>query len=670
MSEEGRMDHDLKRAKRAALWVGLIVPLVLTAIAAALLIAWLPRMPDPAATHWSGGGRPDGFGAPGTNAGISLGIGLGLIAVFQAVPLLERLKMGAPVWTAVHRLFPAFCLATVALIQLVAVITARVQLDLDDAREAPGVGGWMIASGGTALVAGVIGYLAQPRVRIGARETADSTPLPLRETERAVWVGEIRPSAVFLWALIPAILLVSATAVWLFLIGTAVWIPTGVLAVLMIVLAVTTCWFRVRIDASGVEARSLVGWPVFRVPADAVERVTVREIRPFGEFGGWGTRWMPGTGLGIVMGGGDGIVVTRRDGRIFALSIDDAETAAALLTAAADARPREAGSARTRTTVSHSDRPDRLDRVPWGAVVLFVVLSFGLSWLVALPLWLTGPGSASFQMLFGIVAAAAMFTPALATLVVVFATRTPRSDRLRFLGVWPLRPAKRVVWFTVTALFAPLVIGIATTLIAAEFGWVRLDLVGFSGFAEANAAALPEGVDPGILPPPGALIAIQLALFPIAALIPNSILGFGEEIGWRGWLLPALRPLGVWPALILSGAIWGLWHAPLTLLGHNYGLMDWRGVALMTVNCVVWGVLFGWLRLRSGSVWPAVVGHGAMNGTGGMILWFIAAGVEVNAALVTVAGVSGWIVFGVIIAVLAATGQFRREPELAPDRGA
>lgn len=318
------------------------------------------------------------------------------------------------------------------------------------------------------------------------------------------------------------------------------------------------------------------------------------------------------------------------------------------------------------TVSPRADRPER--GVPWAAVALFVGLAFGLAWLVALPLWLMGPEDPAFPVLFGLLASAAMCTPALATLVVVFATRTPRRERLRFLGMWPLRPAKRVVWFTVAALFAPLLVVALTTALAWALGWVRLDLVHFSGFAEMNAAALPEGMDPGILPAPGVLIAIQLLTFPVLALVPNSVLGFGEELGWRGWLLPALRPLGVWPALILSGAIWGLWHMPLTLLGHNYGLTDWRGVALMTVNCVIWGIAFGWLRLRSGSVWPAAVGHGAFNGAGGMILWFVASGAEVEPALVTVAGVAGWIVFGALILILVLTGQFRREPELA--RGA
>ncbi|MBP1325757.1 membrane protease YdiL (CAAX protease family) [Leucobacter exalbidus] len=307
-------------------------------------------------------------------------------------------------------------------------------------------------------------------------------------------------------------------------------------------------------------------------------------------------------------------------------------------------------------------------RVRWGAVALFVVLAYGLAWLAALPLWLSDLSAPSTQILSAILAPVMMLTPAIATIIVVFVMRAPRTHRARFLGLWPLRPAKRVVWLTVAALFGSIAIGFASVAVAALLGWVELDLVNFSGFVALNEAALPAGMEASVLPPAGLLIAVQIALMPIAAILPNSLLAFGEELGWRGWLLPALRPLGTWPALLLSGAIWGVWHAPLTLLGHNYGLFDWRGVALMTVNCVLWGVLFGWLRLRSGSVWPAVIAHGALNTTGGLVMLFAAVGSEVRVELVTVAGAAGWIVVALIVLVLTLTGQLRIQPELAPAR--
>ncbi|QIK62820.1 CPBP family intramembrane metalloprotease [Leucobacter viscericola] len=308
------------------------------------------------------------------------------------------------------------------------------------------------------------------------------------------------------------------------------------------------------------------------------------------------------------------------------------------------------------------DRPDRLQRVPWGAVAVFVVVAFALAWLVATPLWMMGTDNPAFPLMLSLLASVMMFTPTVAALIATFVMRVPtKGTRLQFLGIWPLRPAKRVVWFTVAAIFVPVIVVGLSVAIAALFGWVTLDLVHFSAFAETLKGSLPEGSTP--LPPIGVLVAAQLIAIPFGAIF-NSVFAAGEEIGWRGWLLPALRPLRVWPALILSGVIWGLWHSPVILLGYNFGLTDWRGVALMTVGCVAWGVLLGWSRLRTGSVWPAVFAHGALNASGSLVILLSAAGAPIDPALASPLGVAGWIVIAIIVLVLLLTGQFRKEPAL------
>ncbi|QTV79895.1 CPBP family intramembrane glutamic endopeptidase [Microbacterium sp. NIBRBAC000506063] len=294
--------------------------------------------------------------------------------------------------------------------------------------------------------------------------------------------------------------------------------------------------------------------------------------------------------------------------------------------------------------------------VPWRAVIVFIVTACALAWLVVLPLWL-GDGLA--EPWAALILPAMMFTPLLATLLVVFALRTPPDGRLRFLGMWPLRPAKRVVWMSVLAIFGPPVIVATTMFAAAALGLVTLDLTFGALAAELEAAA------PGMpFPPVELVVALQLLLIPFGAIL-NSVLAFGEEIGWRGWLVPALRPLGTWPALLLSGAIWGLWHSPIILLGYNFGRTDVVGVLLMTGGCVAWGVLFGWLRLRTGSVWPAVFAHGALNAAAGMVLLFAAPGEAIDLALAGPLGLVSWGVIAVIVVVLALTGQLRRQPGLA-----
>src|SRR5699024_4612442 len=118
--------------------------------------------------------------------------------------------------------------------------------------------------------------------------------------------------------------------------------------------------------------------------------------------------------------------------------------------------------------------------------------------------------------------------------------------------------------------------------------------------------------------------------------------------------------LGVWPALLMSGLIWGLWHAPMTLLGHNFNQPNLWGLAVMLIGCILWGIFFGWLRLRSGSVWPAVIGHSALNASGGIVLLLTSADPTMDLVLVNPLGVSGWIVLATVILVLVISGHFKK----------
>ncbi|MBP5803796.1 CPBP family intramembrane metalloprotease [Microbacterium maritypicum] len=299
-------------------------------------------------------------------------------------------------------------------------------------------------------------------------------------------------------------------------------------------------------------------------------------------------------------------------------------------------------------------------RVPWTAVIVFVAVSFALAWLVALPLWLgDGLAEPSSVLLLPVV----MFTPAVAALVVTFVMRVPaRGQRARFLGLWPMRPAKRVIWLMVAGwLVPPLLVGLGI-LLSAALGFVQLDLT-FAAFAAELEKAVPAGTP---LPPVQVIVFAQLAMIPVGGLF-NSLFAFGEELGWRGWLLPALRPLGTWPALILSGVIWGAWHSPVILLGYNFGRTDLTGVLFMIGGCVAWGILLGWVRLRSASVWPAVIAHGSLNAAAGFVL--IVAATQPDMALAGPLGVATWVVLALLTVVLVLTGQFRAQPELADAPG-
>lgn len=298
-------------------------------------------------------------------------------------------------------------------------------------------------------------------------------------------------------------------------------------------------------------------------------------------------------------------------------------------------------------------------RIRPAVTIAFILLACALAWLVALPLWLDSGLANPFA---SILIPVMMFTPALAVLIIMLVMHpVPKGERLRFLGMWPLRPAKRVVWMMVLGLFAPIVLIAASIVVAALCGWVTLDLAEFSGFAQQLAASVPAGVP---VPPAIVVILSQLLVIPFAAATINAAFAFGEELGWRGFLVPALRRYGTWPALLISGVVWGLWHAPVILLGYNFARTDVTGVLLMTAGCLAWGVLLGWLRLRSASLWPAVFAHGAMNAAAAMVFWFYAAGTSIDMALAGPLGAARWIVCAIVVVVLLMTGQFRRQPEL------
>ncbi len=80
------------------------------------------------------------------------------------------------------------------------------------------------------------------------------------------------------------------------------------------------------------------------------------------------------------------------------------------------------------------------------------------------------------------------------------------------------------------------------------------------------------------------------------------------------------------PMLLINGVIWGLWHAPLTALGHNYGLsypgFPFTGIFAMCIFCTVLGIIFSYLTIRTKSCIPAVIAHGSLNGFAAVAMYF------------------------------------------------
>jgi membrane protease YdiL (CAAX protease family) len=239
------------------------------------------------------------------------------------------------------------------------------------------------------------------------------------------------------------------------------------------------------------------------------------------------------------------------------------------------------------------------------AVFWFVLLTFGFTWLLWGVLWL--PGAADNRAFASLVPAVGMWIPGITALLL---TRVYLRESLRTTTLDRLGPRRYYLW----AWFLPIVGTLASTALTVGVGLARFD----PDFTQTRSMMEASGKQPPV--PMPIIIAAMIALSLTLAPLFNVLFALGEEIGWRGFLLPRLLQAGVhqWAALILSGAIWGLWHAPLIIRGQNYPGHPYLGVVLMTVFCSLLGVIFGWLRLASSSVWAPALAHGSLNAVAGI----------------------------------------------------
>ena len=128
----------------------------------------------------------------------------------------------------------------------------------------------------------------------------------------------------------------------------------------------------------------------------------------------------------------------------------------------------------------------------------------------------------------------------------------------------------------------------------------------------------------------------------------NALFAFGEELGWRAYLLRALSHQSFWKGSFIIGAIWGLWHTPLILMGHNYPQHPIVGVGMMTIWCILLAPLFTYITMRAGSVIAAAVLHGMLNASAGLAIIY-ARGSDLLVGTTGLAGMLTLLLFWVLL---------------------
>jgi membrane protease YdiL (CAAX protease family) len=227
---------------------------------------------------------------------------------------------------------------------------------------------------------------------------------------------------------------------------------------------------------------------------------------------------------------------------------------------------------------------------PRNKVVAFVVLTFALS----APFYFLIISSGSVNHGSDLYVAGIMWCPGMAALL----TRLIFQRNLRGIGGgWGKTRYQAVAY----------AIPLGACLAVYGFAWA-------TGIGGVSFARLAGGGDLfEILKSVSAPIAI--AITATLSVLEMCLFTAGEELGWRGLLVPELtKSLGYTGAALITGILWALYHYPLLLFSDYHSAAPlWYVTPIFTVGIIAGSFIFSWFRLKSGSVWTAVIAHASHN---------------------------------------------------------
>jgi membrane protease YdiL (CAAX protease family) len=198
----------------------------------------------------------------------------------------------------------------------------------------------------------------------------------------------------------------------------------------------------------------------------------------------------------------------------------------------------------------------------------------------------------------GLVVRLVMWCPAAAA----FATCALLGIDARTLG-WSWRPLR----FEACGYLLPLLYAIPVYAVV----WIAVrGSFALGEFETRASASLSLSSSPHL-----ATFGLMIPMLATLGVIGSLANALGEEIGWRGFLLPRLTgQFGFTVGCIASGFIWAAWHYPgLLWSDYNAGTNPKYALACFTLMVVAMSFIMGWLRLKSGSLWPCAMLHASHN---------------------------------------------------------
>lgn len=276
------------------------------------------------------------------------------------------------------------------------------------------------------------------------------------------------------------------------------------------------------------------------------------------------------------------------------------------------------------------------------------------SWIFAAFMWF-GMGihnTTDNLKLYSLCAAIYMFFPLVCALVI----QIIKKEKLGSTGLLKFK----IKWSWLVAWLLPVVIVVATIIVnslfeGCELGFKMPVIPGMENISPEDQAKIMAMQNPKIM------IVSTLVSGLIAGITINALAAFGEEYGWRNYLVSLLKGKNFWVACLFIGVVWGFWHFPFILMGHNYFVHRTAGVFMMVAMCLVMTPIELYLVLKAKSVYPAAIFHGTINALTGATMLFISGGSDL---INGVAGLSGIITMAVVTLILFVYDRFVSEDKI------
>ena len=212
-------------------------------------------------------------------------------------------------------------------------------------------------------------------------------------------------------------------------------------------------------------------------------------------------------------------------------------------------------------------------------------------------------------------------------------------------------------WAWLVAWLLPVVMVFVCILINGSFPGIKLEYSAEQLISQYKVPEEQQELVRSQMAAMPAAVMVVASLFSglLAGITVNAVFAFGEEYGWRNYLVDALRGKKFWAAALFIGVVWGIWHFPLIMMGHNYPNEPYWGVLLMVVMCILLCVIELYFVLKTKSMIVAAIIHGTFNALAGFVIYFVQGG---NDFLNGMSGLAGFITMAIAIVGLWAYDRY------------